>query len=52
MVGSLPDCCARAGSGHAAAPPRAAMNSRRLMSGIGSLVIIVGMFLLLVSQKL
>ena len=26
------DCCARATSGHAAAPPRAAMNSRRLMA--------------------
>ena len=30
MVGSLPGCCARAASGHAAAvPPRRAMNSRR-----------------------
>ena len=25
-------CCARAASGHAAAPPRAAMNARRLIS--------------------
>ena len=27
-------CCARAASGHAAAPPRAKMNSRRLMSNM------------------
>src|SRR5262249_19911793 len=31
MVGTLPACCARAASGHAAAPPRAASNSRRPM---------------------
>src|SRR5262245_21186845 len=31
MVGSLPACCARAASGHAAAPPSKAMNSRRFM---------------------
>ena len=30
-------CCACAASGHAAAPPRAAMNSRRLISSIGVL---------------
>src|SRR5262245_1387777 len=29
--GSLPTCCARAASGHAAAPPSSVMNSRRLM---------------------
>ena len=29
MVGSLPGCCARAASGHAAAPPSSAMKSRR-----------------------
>src|SRR5262245_42327598 len=28
----LSPCCARTASGHAAAPPRAAMNSRRLMA--------------------
>src|SRR5262249_48104827 len=28
---TLPDCCARAASGHAAAPPMSVMNSRRLM---------------------
>ena len=28
------DCCARATTGHATAPPRAAMNSRRLICGI------------------
>ena len=27
----LPDCCARAASGHAAAPPSSVMNSRRFM---------------------
>jgi hypothetical protein len=27
-------CCARAESGHAAAPPRSVMNSRRLMTGL------------------
>ena len=31
MVGSLPDCCARAASGHANAPPRRVMKSRRFM---------------------
>jgi len=30
-------CCARAASGHAAAPPSSAMNSRRFMPGIGLL---------------
>ena len=35
MVGSLPACCARAASGHAAAPPSCVMNSRRLMSDMG-----------------
>src|SRR5262249_53671904 len=30
-------CCARAASGHAAAPPRRVMNSRRLISSIGFL---------------
>src|SRR6266481_7293898 len=29
-------CCARAASGHAAAPPRSAMNSRRLMPSMGT----------------
>src|SRR5262249_6903348 len=29
IVGSLPACCARAASGHTAAPPSSAMNSRR-----------------------
>ena len=29
MVGGFPACCARAASGHAAAPPSSAMNSRR-----------------------
>src|SRR5262245_37747466 len=30
IIGSLPDCCARAASGHAAAaPPSSVMNSRR-----------------------
>src|SRR5262245_45483394 len=29
MVGSFPGCCARAVSGHAAAPPSSVMNSRR-----------------------
>jgi hypothetical protein len=28
-------CCARATSGHAAAPPSPAMNSRRFMRGLG-----------------
>jgi len=27
MVGNLPGCCARAASGHAAAPPSSVMNS-------------------------
>jgi hypothetical protein len=27
----FPDCCARAASGHTAAPPRAAMNARRFI---------------------
>ena len=31
------DCCARAASGHAAAPPSSAMNSRRRMRRMGSL---------------
>src|SRR5262252_1249517 len=31
IVGSLPVCCARATSGHAAAAPRNGMNSRRLI---------------------
>jgi hypothetical protein len=31
MVGSFPACCARATSGHAAAPPSTVMNARRLM---------------------
>src|SRR5262245_60173842 len=32
MRATLPDCCARAASGHAVTPlPRSAMNSRRLM---------------------
>src|SRR5262245_57921763 len=30
MVGCLPGCCARAASGHAAAPPSSVMKSRRL----------------------
>src|SRR5262245_29965348 len=30
-----PPCCARAASGHAAAPPRSVMNSRRLKSNMG-----------------
>jgi hypothetical protein len=29
MVGNFPACCARAASGHAAAPPSSVMNSRR-----------------------
>src|SRR5262245_24947929 len=37
MVGSLPACCARAASGHAAAaPPSSEMNWRRLESNMGS----------------
>ena len=37
MVGSLPDCCARAASGHAAAaPPSSVMNSRRLIGSSSS----------------
>jgi hypothetical protein len=31
----LPGCCARAASGHAAAPPRNVMNVRRFMSDMG-----------------
>jgi hypothetical protein len=31
----FPACCARAASGHAAAPPSRAINSRRLMSNTG-----------------
>jgi len=31
MVGSFAGCCARAASGHAAAPPRSVMNVRRFM---------------------
>src|SRR5262249_51314224 len=31
MVGSFGGCCARAASGHAAAPPSSEMNVRRLM---------------------
>src|SRR5262245_43282103 len=34
--GVLPDCCARAASGHAAAPPSNVMNWRRLRSSMGS----------------
>jgi len=35
MVGSLPDCCARAMSGQATALPSAAINSRRpIMAGM------------------
>jgi hypothetical protein len=36
MVGSFAGCCARAASGHtvAAAPPRIAMTSRRLISNM------------------
>jgi len=29
MMANLPACCARAASGHATAPPRSVMNSRR-----------------------
>ena len=29
MVGTFPACCARAASGHAAAPPSSVMTSRR-----------------------
>src|SRR5262249_52485540 len=32
IVGSFPDCCARALSGHVAALPRSVMNSRRLIA--------------------
>ena len=36
MRQSVPGCCARAASGHAAAaPPSSVMNSRRLMSDTG-----------------
>jgi hypothetical protein len=31
-----PDCCARAASGHAAAPPRSVMNLRRLIASPGA----------------
>ena len=31
MIGTFAGCCARAASGHAAAAPRSAMKSRRLM---------------------
>ena len=31
-ITGIPGCCARAASGQAAAPPSAAMNSRRLMN--------------------
>jgi hypothetical protein len=31
LITGIADCCARAASGHAAAPPRRLMNSRRLM---------------------
>jgi hypothetical protein len=37
IVGSFPACCARAVSGHAAAPPMRVMNSRRLMAASGFL---------------
>src|SRR6516162_7750706 len=37
MRRTRPPCCARAASGHAAAPPSAAMNSRRPISSIGFL---------------
>src|SRR5215472_5516171 len=33
IVGSLLTCCARAASGHAAAPPSSVMNSRRHLVG-------------------
>ena len=37
MAGSLPACCARAASGHAAAaPPKSDMKSRRRMPTLGS----------------
>src|SRR5262249_42580207 len=35
--GTIVGCCARAASGHAAAPPNSVMNSRRLMPVIGFL---------------
>ena len=35
MVGRLADSCARAASGHAAAPPRSLMKSRRFMTDMG-----------------
>src|SRR5262249_15017514 len=35
-IGTLPGCCARAASGHAAAPPSSEMNWRRLTSSMGS----------------
>jgi len=34
-ITGIADCCARAASGHAAAPPSSVMNSRRLMSDMG-----------------
>jgi hypothetical protein len=34
-------CCARAASGHAAAPPSSVMNSRRFMLSMGSFVSLV-----------
>jgi hypothetical protein len=34
-ITGIAGCCARAASGHAAAPPSSEMNSRRLMSDIG-----------------
>jgi hypothetical protein len=34
MVGSFPRCCARADSGHAAAPPSSVMKSRRPMQAV------------------
>src|SRR5262249_55030481 len=38
MVGSFPACCARATSGHAAAPPRSEMNSRRCVSTLAEFI--------------
>jgi len=35
-ITGIAGCCARAASGHAAAPPSRVMNARRLMSDMGS----------------
>src|SRR5262249_44831610 len=35
-ITGIAGCCARAASGHAAAPPSSVMNSRRLMSDMGA----------------